>query len=229
MVLMTTESAPTRVVGYCRTSKDLQEVSIEVQRQTIETAAESRGWELVAVLEEHASGRSTDGRPALDAAMSLVRAHGADAVAVAKLDRLTRSTVDFGRIIEQVPVVALDMDLDMTTPVGEMVANVLMAFAQFERRLISERTKAALAAKRAQGQQVGWASAPPDVVARICREHAAGKSLRRIGLDLDADGVPTAQGGARWYPATVRAVLRRATGGISVPTGAPLSCSGVSE
>jgi DNA invertase Pin-like site-specific DNA recombinase len=106
-------------------------------------------------------------------------------------------------------VVALDVAVDTTTPAGEMMANVMATFAQFERRLIGQRTRDALAAKRAAGVVLGRPrQLDGAVVDRIRAERAAGASLAAIGRGLDADGVPTAHGGARWWPATVRAVLQ---------------------
>jgi len=96
----------------------------------------------------------------------------------------------------------------MTTPAGEAMANMLATFAQFERRLISQRTKEALAVKKAQGVRIGRpAVMPRAVVSRMRRERAKGLSYRAIADRLNADGVPTAQGGLRWYPGTVRYAL----------------------
>ena len=93
------------------------------------------------------------------------------------------------------------------------MANVLATFAQFERRLISQRTKDALAAKRAQGVRLGRPrQLPQRVVKRIIREREQGKTLAAIAEGLNRDGVRTAQGGQRWYPSTVRAVVRSADG-----------------
>ncbi len=82
--------------------------------------------------------------------------------------------------------------------------------APFEQRLISERTRQALARKRAQGVRLGR---PPTIAAyvieRIRRERAAGKSLAAIADAPNHDHVPTAQGGQRWYPATIRHTLNR--------------------
>jgi DNA invertase Pin-like site-specific DNA recombinase len=92
------------------------------------------------------------------------------------------------------------------------MANVLATFAQFERRLISQRTREALAVKKSQGVRLGRPTTmPKKVVNRIRRERAAGKTFAEIADRLNADGVPTAQGGRRWYPATVRYTLRRAS------------------
>jgi DNA invertase Pin-like site-specific DNA recombinase len=175
--------AGTRIVGYCRCSTKGQAengVSLEQQRQAILEAAERRGWTVVAILEEQVSGAAKS-RPIRDAAIAMIEAGAADALVAAKLDRLTRSLVDFGALLERkVPIVVLDTDLDMTSPMGEMVANVLMTFAQFERKLIGQRTKDALAVKKQGGQRLGRPSAvPPAVVARIRRERAAGRRCRR--------------------------------------------------
>jgi DNA invertase Pin-like site-specific DNA recombinase len=99
--------------------------------------------------------------------------------------------------------------VDTTTPAGEAMAHVLATFAQFERRLIGQRTREALAAKRAAGVRLGRpVSLAPAVRRRIEADRKAGKTLAAIAAALNADGVATAQGGAQWWPATVRAVLR---------------------
>jgi DNA invertase Pin-like site-specific DNA recombinase len=106
-------------------------------------------------------------------------------------------------------LVAVDCAVDTTTPAGEAMANVLATFAQFERRLISQRTKDALAAKRAQGVRLGRPrTLPNDVVRRIARERELGRKLMAIANKLTEDGIATAQGGAKWYPSTVAAVLK---------------------
>jgi len=90
------------------------------------------------------------------------------------------------------------------------MANMLATFSQFERRLISQRTKEALAVKKASGVRLGRPpTLPVAVVRRIQRRRDRGYSLRRIAEDLNEADVPTAQGGARWYAATVRHVLLR--------------------
>jgi DNA invertase Pin-like site-specific DNA recombinase len=88
--------------------------------------------------------------------------------------------------------------------------HTLATFAQFERRLMSQRTREALAVKKASGV---WLGRPPrvpqSVVRRIQRRRARGESFRKIAADLNESGVPTAQGGREWYAATVRHVLLR--------------------
>ena len=90
------------------------------------------------------------------------------------------------------------------------MAHVLATFGQFERRLIGERTKETLAAKRASGVRLGRPpTVPQAVVRRIQRLRRRGDSFRAIADSLNQDGVRTAQGGKEWYAATVRHVLLR--------------------
>ncbi len=80
--------------------------------------------------------------------------------------------------------------------------------AQWERRLVSQRTREALAVRRAQRVRLGRpAVLPQDVVSRIVRDRTAGMTLGCTAEVLNADKVPTARGGGRWYASTVRAVL----------------------
>jgi len=104
-------------------------------------------------------------------------------------------------------LVAVDLGIDLATAAGEFMANVMASAAQWERRIIGQRTKDALAIRRAQGVRLGRPPLlPAEVVARVLAARRSGAGWSAIARDLDADGVPTAQAGVRWYPATVRAV-----------------------
>ncbi len=93
--------------------------------------------------------------------------------------------------------------------VGAFTSHVVSAAAEYERRLIGQRTRDALAEKRAQGVRLGGPQLLPlDVVRRIVTKRTAGRSLPVIAAALAADQVPTARGGSRWYPSTIAAVLR---------------------
>jgi DNA invertase Pin-like site-specific DNA recombinase len=134
-------------------------------------------------------------------------------VVVAKLDRLSRSLVDFAGLLERAQkedwnVVALDLGVDLSTPSGEFLASVLASAAQWERRIIGQRTKDALAVRKAQGVKLGRPrSIPADLRRRISRLHKQGASLTAIAAQLNEEGVPTSRGGRCWYPSTVRAAL----------------------
>jgi DNA invertase Pin-like site-specific DNA recombinase len=206
-------------VGYVRVSTAEQgdsRAGLEAQRQAITDACAARGWRLLVVHEDVASGKAINGRPGLHAALNAIQRGEADRLVAAKVDRISRSLLDFSALLTRAQrqgwrLVALDLGIDLDTPMGEAMASMAATFSQLERRLIGQRTRDALAVKRAQGVRLGRPRVlPDDVVARIVREREAGRTLQAIAEGLDADGVPRAQGGARWYPRTVLAVLQSA-------------------
>lgn len=216
-------------VGYVRVSTEEQASSglgLAAQRAAILAEAERRGWTLINVIEDAGYSGKDLRRPGIMAALAALRDHEAATLVVAKLDRLSRSMLDFAGILDRATrehwaVVALDLGVDTTTPSGEMMANVLATFAQFERRIISERTKVALAQVKLHGSKSGRPLGRPvnmsdEVRARIVSERAAGQNVSAIARQLTAEGVPTAQGGRAWYPSTVRAALLSIERGILV-------------
>jgi len=169
---------------------------------------------LLEIVEEHngVSAKSLE-REGIRHALAELDAGRADVLVVAKLDRLSRSLKDFAGLIERARaqgwlIVALDNEVDMTTPQGEAMAGVSAVFAQLERRLIGERTKAALAVKKAQGVRLGRPTSLSDeTIQSMIEQSKAGWTLQRIADDLNTRGVPTSQGAPRWSPGSVRAVL----------------------
>lgn len=207
---------PKRVLAYSRVSTEEQASSgagLDAQRKAIKEEVARRGWQIIEVVEDRgASGRDLN-RTGIQRALAMLAAGDAEALVVAKLDRLSRSMLDFASLTQTAQkqgwdLVALDCAVDTTTPAGEAMASVLVTFAVFERRLIGERTREALAAKRAAGVRLGRPSAIPDaVVHRIRAERATGATLREIADGLNADGVPTPCGGRCWRPSSLRAAL----------------------
>ena len=214
----------TRAIGYARVSTKEQEDSgagLNAQREAIEREIERRGWawsdNLAApkTFVDICSGSTPwRNRERLPLAIEVIESGQADVLVVAKMDRLSRSLLDFADILERArkkgwAIVLLDFGLDLTTPVGEMVASILAAVAQFERRRIGERTREALAAKKAQGVKLGRPSTvEPHIVTRILEMRARGCSYQFIADTLNVDGIPTAQGGTRWRDTSVRAVYK---------------------
>jgi DNA invertase Pin-like site-specific DNA recombinase len=207
------------VLGYVRVSTDEQgnsRAGLEAQRRAIVRECRRRGWQLVDVIEDAGYSAKDLKRPGIQAALEALESGDARALVAAKLDRLSRSMLDFTALMATAQkqgwaLVALDCAVDTTTPAGEAMANVLATFAQFERRLISQRTREALVVKREQGVVLGRPPSVDDaVVRRIVRERRRGRSFRAIAQSLNAEEVPTGQGGKQWYAATVRAILLRA-------------------
>lgn len=214
-----TDSRQVRAVGYMRVSTAEQAGSgagLGAQRAAIEREVAHRGWELVEECTDAAmSGRSLSGRPALDRALGAVEGGEAEVLVVAKLDRLSRSLLDFAALMARAQkggwnLVALDLGIDLSTPAGEFLANVMASAAQWERRIIGQRTREALAVRRAQGVRLGRpVTLSSEVSARIGSLRREGATLTGIATVLNDEGIPTAQGGGRWHPSTVRAVLLR--------------------
>jgi DNA invertase Pin-like site-specific DNA recombinase len=186
---------------------------LAAQQAAIEREAAHRGWDLAPILTETGSGRSLAGRPALAGALETLGSGEAQVLVVSKLDRLSRSLLDFAGLMGRAQsegwnLVALDLGIDLSTPGGEFLASVMASAAQWERRIIGQRTMEALAVKKAQGVRLGRPRSIPEAIReRIVRERQSGRTLKAIADALNADGVPTARGGVRWYPATVRTVV----------------------
>ncbi len=212
---------PSTVVGYVRCSTAEQADSglgLAAQRAAIDAEASRRGWNLVAVFEDAgASGKAMTGRPALAEALATLDRGEAAALVVSKLDRLSRSVRDAADLLDRAKgagwnLVALDLGIDTSTPAGEAMTNVMATFAQLERRLIGQRTKDALAERRAQGVALGRPRTLDNATrARIVAEREAGAGWSTIARNLEADGIATGQGGAHWWPATTRAVYLAST------------------
>ncbi|MCA0290502.1 MAG: recombinase family protein [Actinobacteria bacterium] len=205
-----------KAIAYLRVSTQEQARSglgLAAQRIAIETEARRRGWSVTVYVDDGWSAGSLS-RPALQEALRALKRGEAEALVVAKLDRLSRSLVDFAGLMdvsrrEGWALVALDLGIDTTTPAGELVANVMASVAQWERRVIAQRTKEALAAAKQRGVHVGRRSTlPPEVVERVRVRRAQGLTLRAIAAELNAEGVPTGQGGAEWRANSVSLVLK---------------------
>lgn len=204
------------VISYTRVStRDQGEsgLGLEAQTAAIHRYCHERGHTIVASYEDVGSGAKRDRRAFQHASAYLQRGE-ADALVVARLDRLTRSLTHFAQIMDTSrrqgwALIALDLGVDTTTAAGGMIANVLASFAEYERLLIGERIRDALAAKKAahpDSLRRPHRSIPDVVRARIRELRGDGWTLQQIASLLHEAGVETAQGGA-WRPSTVAWVL----------------------
>jgi len=157
-------------------------------------------------------------RPGIKTALEVLEAGDAKALVVAKLDRLSRSLLDFATITAEATrtgwnLVTLDLGLDLSTPTGKAMAGMVAVFAEWERAVIGQRTSDALRAMQANGVILGRpASLPTEVVSRIAQRRAEGKTYEAIAAQLNAEQVPTGHGGDRWWRTTVRAVVHSQAG-----------------
>jgi DNA invertase Pin-like site-specific DNA recombinase len=209
-------NGPPRALCYVRVSTDEQAksgLSLDAQRATLLAEVERRGWQVADVLVDEVTAKRGSRRPAFEQARELLAAGEADVLISTRLDRLSRSVVDFADLMasaqdERWQVVALDLGLDTSTTTGRMVAHILAAVAEAEREVIGQRTSAALIAKRQRGEHVGRRSQlPPLVVEQILEMRSDGYTLQHIAEALNRQGVPTGQGGAQWRHSSVRKVL----------------------
>lgn len=211
-----------KVIGYIRVSTDKQAnegVSLEAQRLALRKECERRDWELVSILEDELSGKSLS-RPGLQRAMNLLgskrKAVAQEYVLMAtKLDRLSRSVMDVCQIgvtakTQGWSIVLLDCGIDTTTPHGKAQLQMMAVFAELERELIGQRTREALAVKKAQGVTLGRRpQISRDVQDRIVLLRQKGLSYAKIAKSLNRNGVPTVNGG-QWRASTIERVLERA-------------------
>ena len=209
-----------QAVGYTRLSRANEAgASLEAQEQVIREACAREGLELVEVIQDKARSGGSLKRPGVQRALDRMeggRGEGEappEVLVVARLDRLSRSVRDFANLLHIANlqgwhVMALDMELDTRTPQGWFFASVLMLVAEFERHLIGERTKGALAYKRAAGVQLGRRrGASPEAYARIHELKIEQKlGVRAITRIMNEEGWKAAQGGP-WSTSSVRRVL----------------------
>src|SRR3954452_436757 len=193
-----------RVLGYLRVSTSEQADSragLEAQRAAILAEAERRGWSEVTIIEDAGYSAKDMRRPGLTAALTMLKGREADALVVSKMDRLSRSLLDFAGIMQQAQkegwvLLALDSPADLTSPTGEAMAGVLAVFAQLERRLIGERTKAALAQRRSEGVILGRPRVvSPELEDRVRALRVEGLTVREIARRLSAEGHSPPRGG----------------------------------
>src|SRR5882762_8546108 len=138
--------------------------TLEAQRESAEAYILSQrhlGWSVVA--DRYDDGGYTGGnleRPALQKRLTDLKAGKIDCVVIYKVDRLSRSLLDFARLMEifeqhGVSLVSVTQPLNTTSSLGRLTLNILLSFAQFEREMIADRTRDKMAAARRKGKWVG--------------------------------------------------------------------------
>ena len=148
----------------------------------MERVAESNGWDLTWLADEGVSGRvPPESRKRFRAVLALLEAGEADALIFTKVDRASRCTEDFARLLRMSEeqgwrLIVTEMGIDTRTPIGKAMAHMAVVFAELERDFIRSRTREALAVRRDHGVVLGRPSSTPDeVVARVVRERTEGR------------------------------------------------------
>jgi DNA invertase Pin-like site-specific DNA recombinase len=138
--------------------------SLQAQREACEafiTSQKGEGWQtLKAHYDDGGWSGGTLERPALQRLLADIRAAKVDVVVVYKIDRLTRSLLDFAKIVEAfdahgVSFVSVTQAFNTSTSMGRLTLNVLLSFAQFEREVTGERIRDKIAASKKKGMWMG--------------------------------------------------------------------------
>lgn len=219
-----------KFIAYYRVSTDRQGRSglgLDAQRKAVTDRINGSGAKLVEEITEVESGKRND-RPQLERALRACRLHQATLV-VAKLDRLARNQQFLMSLVDsEVDVVFGDFPDIPPGAMGRFIIQQMAAVAELERGLISERTKAALAAtdkplggyrgysptdddrEKAMAVKAAKASARDGDLEKVIEEMRTdgAKSLRQLADGLNARGIPTRRG-AKWQAPTVQRLLKR--------------------
>ena len=210
----------TRTVAYLRVSTDKQAdrgVSLDAQRAKVAAYAELYDLDLVEVIVDAGESAKSLDRPGLQRALATLKRGEAEALLVVKLDRLTRSVVDLGTLVDRyfapgkAALLSVGEQIDTRSAAGRLILNVLAAVSQWEREAVGERTATAMQHKASQGEYTGGqppfgrrigadgARLEPDAreeearaTARLLRSR--GLSLREVGRELERRGMRSRTG-----------------------------------
>lgn len=214
-------------IGYVRVSTEEQAkegISIDAQSDKLRQYADLHDINLVDIIVDAGASAKSLKRPGLDNALAMLQSGEADALLIYKLDRLTRSVVDLGRLIDEYfkryELLSVMDDLNTSSANGRLVLNVLTSIAQWERETICERTADSLQYMKEQRRvynhlPLGYRDSngmlqPIDdeqlTVAEIFNMHGKGMSMHKIANSLNERGIVGKRGGA-FYASTIRAII----------------------
>ncbi len=220
-----------KAIGYVRVSTLGQVedgVSLDAQEAKVRAWADLNGADEVVIFrDEGISGKRSDNRPGLQSALDMVGK--GDALVVYSLSRLSRSTKDTLILSEillkkEADLVSLSEKIDTTTAAGKMVFRMLAVLSEFERDQISDRTRFALAHKKANGEKTGGDvpfgyrvragklyrhAEEQKAVGMILELRSEGLSLREICNRMTAAGIARKRGSLTWHPQVVSDILQR--------------------
>ena len=220
-----------KTIGYIRVSTEEQAdfgVSLDAQKDRIEAFCRAKDWDLVEVISDPGFSGKDLKRPGIQKVIDLSKKRKIDVVVVVKLDRLTRQVADLGFLTRDIfekhgiALASVVESIDATTAAGMLMLNVLGAVAQWERDIISERTKDAMAFQKKNLKRVGAVPYGYDLAedgktlqANLVEQAVLDEmmemrnnhdSFQKIADNLNGKKVPAKKGG-QWYSKTVRAII----------------------
>lgn len=215
----------TKAIGYIRVSTDKQAdhgVSLEAQEAKIRAYAQLYDLELVDLVIESGSAKSLE-RDGLATVLARLQAGEASALIVTKLDRLTRSVADLGRLVDEYfkdyALLSVSEQIDTRSAAGRLVLNVLASVSQWEREVIGERTSTAMQHMRSQGQYTGGhvpygytlddgqlveSESEQRILSLVKKYQSRGLSLRKIANVLAEQGIQSRAGKPFHFQAVAR-------------------------
>jgi hypothetical protein len=187
------------VIGYVTAPAHAVHADLSPTERTIEQACERAGWRLVAIVRDPEGGRILD-RPGLSQALEQIT-NGQAAGLVVNDARLLSRSLDFAGLVNwfrdaEVPLIALDLGLDTSTPEGSRVASTLITLNGWAGDRIARRAKVSVVPER------------PDVLERVAAMHRDDMTPETIADQLNSEGVQTPSGADVWWPSTVQTALR---------------------
>jgi len=224
-----------RVLIYCRVSRKEQVergVSLEAQEARCREFCKLHNLEVTQVITDPGVSAKSLKRPGLKIALDLLRKKQVDGCVVTKLDRLTRSVMDWQLLLRDYfgakqgrKLYAVDDHIAVRTAMDRMLLNIRIAISQGEREVIGERTRDSLSYKRKNGQRVGAVpfgfdldptnpkglipnEAEQATLARIRELRGGGRSYRAIADELTRVGIKSKNGGA-WSAMVVSRICKR--------------------
>lgn len=217
-----------RAIGYIRVSTEEQAkegISIEAQTAKLHQYAELYGIELIDIKTDAGQSAKSLDRDGLKEALNALEQGDAEALLIYKLDRLTRSVADLGRLIElyfdKYQLLSVTDHIDTGTANGRLILNVLASVSQWERETVVERTETSLRYMKEQHlvynhlplgyRDSGGKMVPVNeeqlIIAEIQEMREKGSTLRAIANDLNDRGIIGKRGGV-FHASTIQAILR---------------------
>jgi len=219
-----------RAIGYVRVSTEDQArggVSLDFQEEKIRAYCVAKDWDLITMFRDEGYSAKDLNRPGMQEILQGCRKKEFDVVVIMKLDRLTRSVKDLGYLVEDVfkkcnvAFSSLQDNFDTCTANGRMVMNILATIAQWERDIISERTRDAMqfmknglklvgAVPYGFDSNAGELSPNPEemkILRNVVNLRRKRKSYQKISDYLNKKEVPSKNGG-KWYPKTVMGAVK---------------------
>lgn len=180
-----------KVALYCRVSTDDKGQDTGVQLKILKEMADSRGYEIAEVYEDYASGKDPN-RPRFKSMMAAARKHQFDAIMAVRIDRIMRSVAHLNSILQElkeynVKLIFTDMNLDLNNPNNRLIFNIVGSIAEWERQIISVRTREGLAYAKKNGKILGRSVRDDIPISDVLRMREEGKGWGTISKEV---GIP---------------------------------------